>query len=286
MIWQVAKIISPIFIFTGQPESIKEKCRKNPHFRNAGLLARFFWVIPESKVGYRKTGSGHVIENRDVDEYYGKAIRNLAEKMQEALEPRVLYLDPEARRRFEAWEAEIETLLRERGRLGIDTALAEWGGKLAGGTLRLAGILHCADRIDIIADDFSAFGGEERIDGATIDRAINIAYHLIAHAEIFFCGVLEGSSEKSDAHLLAKWIVRTRSERFTKSHAQQQNRTRFRHIDEIDLPLAELIRHNCIRPITCELHHAAGRPASQDFEVNPAMFEAADAAEMGIVDAA
>ena len=86
-------------------------------------------------------------------------------------EPFILRLSDEAVDLLESWEREIESQLAEGGDMELTT---DWGGKLAGATVRIAAIFHCVQ--------YSPAG---RIDAPTIAAAIEIArYRNASHPNL------------------------------------------------------------------------------------------------------
>ena len=145
-----------------QPAVIKGLA-ENPAFRGRGLLARFLYAAPPSWIGHRKIAPAPV--PNAVRARYEMVVRTLAATDGEC----VLQLAPDATYRFQAWEAEVESMLADGGQM---ENMRDWGGKLAGATLRLAAVLHCVEH-----------GVVGCIGGATIAAAVEIARYLIPHAE-------------------------------------------------------------------------------------------------------
>jgi hypothetical protein len=224
---------------------------ENAAFRSRGLLARFLYAAPQSWIGHREIAPTPVCDA--TREAYCQAVRGLAEAEGET----VLQLSADAAALLRDWEAEIETMLGDGGRMEI---MRDWGAKLAGATLRLAAVLHCVER-----------GPAGRIEGPTIAAAIEIARYLVPHAEAVLDMML--ASEKTaddDARYVLRWIERHARREFTKTEAQHHGKRRFPKADDIDLALAELTQRGYIRLRPAEVS-GPGRPASPTYEVNPAV---------------
>jgi hypothetical protein len=169
-----------------------------------------------------------------------------------------LRLAPSTRTHFEAWETEVESMLGDEGCL---ETMRDWGGKLAGATLRLAGVLHCV-----------VYGPSGEIDGETLTSAIEIGRYLIPHADavLNLMQAQDGSGDE-DARYVLRWIRRHGRREFTKSEAQHHGKRRFPKADDIDPALAELTRRGYIRPRAAETTGPGRRP-SPAFLTNPAVF--------------
>ncbi len=225
---------------------------ENAAFRGRGLLARFLYAAPQSWIGRREIAPAPVSEA--TREAYRQAVRAMAEVKGEF----VLQLSADAAALFREWEAEIEAMLAEGGRMEI---MRDWGAKLAGATLRLAAVLHCVEH-----------GPAGQIEGRTIAAAVEIALYLIPHAEAVLNMMMP--SEKpadDDARYVLRWIERHGWQKFTKSEAQHHGKRRFPKAADIDPALAELTERGYIRPRPFETT-GPGRPPSPTFDVNPATF--------------
>ena len=106
----------------------------NREFRERGLMARFLYSMPDSKIGKRRYRTMAIEEN------VRKAFYDLISELLECRKwehPKTIYLSEEADKLGEAFYNEIETtLFSEYEEMG------DWIGKLYGQTMRIAGILH------------------------------------------------------------------------------------------------------------------------------------------------
>ena len=210
-----------------QPAVI-EGLAENTAFRGRGLLARFLYAAPQSWIGWREIAPPPVSEGSR--EAYRQTVRMLADVQGE----HILQLATDAASDFQAWEAEIETMLGDGGQMEI---MRDWGAKLAGATLRLAAVLHCAEH-----------GERGPIRGATIAAAIEITWYLVPHAEaVLNMMSAKEPSEDDNAQYVLRWIERHCRREFTKSEAQHHGKRRFPKADDIDPALAELTRRGYIR---------------------------------------
>jgi len=152
-----------------QPQVI-EGLAENAAFRGRGLLARFLYAAPRSRIGQRQIAPPPV--PAAIWTAYQQAVQDLVASFGNcgsASEPLRLQMTPDALRVFQAWESKIEAMLADGGQMEI---IRDWGGKLAGATLRLAAVLHCVKH-----------GRRGQIDEDTIAAAMEIARYLVPHAE-------------------------------------------------------------------------------------------------------
>lgn len=221
----------------------------NTAFRGRGLLARFLYASPQSWIGQREIAPQPVSDA--THGAYRLKVRELAKAEGEAS----LQLTVDAAELLREWEAEIEVMLSEGGRMEI---MRDWGAKLAGATVRIAAVLHCVDR-----------GPSGLIELPTIAAAIDIARYLIPHADAVLSMMLASEdTADDDARYVWRWIERHHRREFTRSEAQHHGKRRFPKADDIDPALAELIRRGYIRPKPAEAT-GPGRPPSPAYEVNP-----------------
>lgn len=110
-------------------------------FRGRGLLARFLYARPVSKVGHRRIGTP--VDSK-VQMAYHDAVKDLATGMAawSGDNRAMLTLTEDARREFERIEAAVEPSLAKDGELAL---LVDWGAKYAGAVARIAGIIHLAE---------------------------------------------------------------------------------------------------------------------------------------------
>jgi hypothetical protein len=260
-------------------------------FRGRGLLARFLYALPHSWIGRRQIVPPPVPEA--VRAAYHDVVRGLFEGGKREEErggggewekddanlspspahplppapPRLLTLDARAAGRFGVWQAEVEAMLADGGAM---ETFRDWGGKLAGATLRLAAVLHCVAEVESREPRVES----RQLSEETLEAAITIARYLIPHAEAAL-RLMRACEDPAwdDARYLLRWIERQGAGRFTKNEARQHGKRRFSRPDDLDAPLAELVRRGYLRPLPSPPQTEAGRPPSPAYAVNPAVFE-------------
>ncbi|SBW21010.1 hypothetical protein FDG2_1865 [Candidatus Protofrankia californiensis] len=104
-----------------------------------GLVARFLFVLPASLAGWRDINPPPIPPG--VTATYHQRIHDLAATLAEWTDPAVVTLTEDAAALRVAQAERIETELRPGGAY---REMREWANKLAGTTLRLAGLLHVA----------------------------------------------------------------------------------------------------------------------------------------------
>lgn len=143
----------------------------NPNFDGQGLLGRFLFALPVSRVGSRKF-TGDPIPEPIITAYYGLVAHLLGTQT-----GTTLTVSDEAYQRLERYSNDLE-----RGRPIMPDGLKNWSLKLEGQIGRIAGLLHLADQV-----------GTE-ISGETMRRAIAIGDFFLSHASAVF----NGNSGKDD----------------------------------------------------------------------------------------
>jgi hypothetical protein len=253
---------------TVQPDVIAGLA-KNPGFRGRGLLARFFYCLPQSIVGCRQIDPQSLSDQHR--KQYRRAIKLLAEiepgaDRQGDPAPRLLYLTAEANALLKEFEHDLEPRLADDGELG---PLADWAGKLSGAVVRLAAVLWLIERAESVAQLWS-----EKIDATAMRRAIAIGQYLTQHARVAFAE-MGADANVENAKRVLRWIEKTSTREFTRRDAHQAHRSRFKTVDEIDPALDLLESHSYIRPlIEAGDNRRPGRKASQSYAVNPYFLEA------------
>jgi len=140
--------------------------------------------------------------------------------------------------------------------------MRDWAGKLAGATLRLAGILHLTDRVE----DMEPWSFE--ITAQTLERAITIATFFTEHAKAAFIQ-MDADPRVADAKYVLHWIAQNELDVFTKRDAFEATKGRFGTVFELDPVLRLIEAHGYIRQLSPEERSGPGRPRSPRFEVNP-----------------
>jgi replicative DNA helicase len=240
---------------TVQPDVVRGLARTRG-FRGRGLIARFWFSLPASLVGARDIEPPS-IPNGVVEEYE-KNVLSLATRMSEWIdEPRGLSLSEEAWRLLVAFQKQLEPDLAPTGRLGH---LADWGGKLAGAAVRIAGLLHVASH----ATDSPP--GE--IGGETMEAALAIADYLVPHA-LAAIDLMGCDQVVDDARRVLDWLRDRHIEKFSAREAFQVLKGSFKKMTRLNEALQLLVDHQYIGESQRSKKRGAGRPPSPIFLVSP-----------------
>ena len=152
----------------------------------------------------------------------------------------------------------IERDLRPDGRLH---EIQGWGGKLAGFTLRIAGLLHLATN--------PAEAGA--IATSIMDRAVSIAKLLIEHA-LAVKQFMGGDEASEDAKVLYEWIMRVGRAQFTRTDCLRPYHGRFRQKKRLDAALQVLVDRRMVGRRAPEETNKPGRRPER-YDVNPLLFD-------------
>ncbi len=234
--------------------SVIEALAANKVFRGRGLCGRYAFASPKSWLGSRDVNPPAVPDG--VRQAYWNTVRTLARLEGE----HTLTLSREAAEDRLAWQSIVESMLAEGGEL---ESIQDWGGKLVGLTVRLAGVMHCIE-----------YGGPVGAIGQrTFQGAVEIGRYLIPHAEHVLRRLAADDAGKvvSDAEYVLRWIVRHERQTFSKRDLYQQTKNRFRRVEDLAPALSKLIGRNFIRPVDVQAG-GRGRP-SETYETNPAVFK-------------
>jgi hypothetical protein len=240
-------------VLSPQPEVLKGLASK-PGFRGRGLLARFCFALPISRLGYR-SGDGPPV-GEGVASVYAAGIHRMLE-WPESDSPVRLRLTAEALDEWAAFSQVVETHLRDGSRF---EQIRDWAGKLPGTTARIAGGLHCSDH---------AFATvlKREISGDAMQRALVLAAVLSEHALAVF-DLMGENAALNGARKIWRCVTRKRWRTFSFRDAFQALRGSFTRAAELDAPFEVLIERSYIALRPTESR--AGRP-SRIYDVNPAL---------------
>lgn len=238
-----------------QPHVLRE-IASMPGFRDSGLLARILYALPENTVGHRKIAPDPIPD--EVADAYRTNLHSLALSLHDWTDPAVLPITPDADREVQAMEADIEPRLAPGAEWA---AMADWGSKLAGATVRLAGLLHLATHL--------RNGWGRPIEAHTIQAARRLGEYYAAHALAAF-DAMGADARLDDARTVLDWITHQAQERFSKRELfRAMPAGRFKKVADLDPALEVLEQHGHIRPAPEPPRNGPGRPPSPVFHVHP-----------------
>jgi hypothetical protein len=236
---------------------------QQPGFRGQGLLARFLYASPKSRVGHRDVDPPPVPDA--VRAVYHAKMRSLLElpfgtDAHGTASEHVITLSLGAYEVLMAFSAWLEPQLADFGPLAH---MADWAGKLAGGVVRVAGLLHVSDHA----------GGPAPwsipIPESTMRRAITIGEYLIPHARAAFAE-MGCDPAVADARYVLEWIRRGGVGSFTRRDCFEGTKSRFGVVENLRPALDLLEAHNYLRERLVLARAGRGRPPSPTYDVNPA----------------
>jgi replicative DNA helicase len=245
-----------------QPDVIAS-LRDKKGFRGRGLLARFLWAMPESLVGRRDPNPPPV--PLEVSQAYEDAVTSLLRRPTRRDETGEIKPQPMD---FSAAAHALVVGLKAKneGKLGLGGEyedVADWANKLAGETVRIAGLLQLADHA--LESDASA---PLSVGTDPMSRALRITDYLVTHAQIAF-DMMGADPIAELARYVLGWILRNAVTSFTRREVYMPLRARFKQPAELDPPLDLLIEHDIIRRRPDPLRSGRGRAPSPTFDVNP-----------------
>jgi len=244
-----------------QPEVLKSLTSK-PGFRGRGLLARFLYALPESRLGHRLLICEPV--PNDVSHEYHSGIRSLldikpATNSFGEIESYTLKLTPSAYELWKDFQKEVERNMREGEQF---EHIKDWAGKLPGVVGRLAGLLHCVEHSN--EQPWSI-----EINDETLNRTLTLAAFLSRYALAAF-DLMGADNDLNSARKVWQWIERNRLETFSARDCFNALRGTFKRMSEINPAFDVLFeRHHIFEsPHT----QGVGRP-SRKFIVHPILVE-------------
>jgi hypothetical protein len=242
---------------TIQPEVLSGLMERSG-FRGRGLLARFFYVLPKSLIGHRKIAPPSVPETTQRE--YVNRICALFLDQREDGEEYILRFSPEGDQVLREFEARLEPRLGPEGDL---SAISDWAGKLAGGVVRIAAILHATE----LSGSAPPYSGE--VSAPTVASACQIGEYLIDHALKAF-DQMGGDIVAIRARALLAWLRRDAVEDFTRRDAMRGCGRMFPDVDSLSEPLEFLEQKGWIRPAAPpEEEGGRGRPPGRRYLVSP-----------------
>ena len=227
-------------------------------FLERGLMPRFLFSFPRSLVGHRKI-TPQLIEAEVKNQYLLNVKRLLYLESTDEVQ---LTLHNDAKQAEEVFRGEVEKMFLEGGELA---EMKEWGSKLTGQIIRLAGLLHVAEYVHALPmDKPSVEGIPGQIQAETIIKAQQLARYFIEHAKAAY-GCMEGDKGTQDAKYLLEVIKRKDKAVIEYREIQNLTRKRFKKARHLKATLLELEERGYI------YQTKEGRKTV--LEVNPYLFD-------------
>ncbi|MEU4371833.1 YfjI family protein [Micromonospora chersina] len=236
--------------------SVLRKFGGNADLAGRGLPARFLFALPRSLAGYRSVDAPPIAEA--VTAGYRHRVHDLAATLAEWEDPAVVALTDDAGTVRRVAAEAVEAELRPGGSLHD---MREWGNKLSGATLRLAGLLHVAHH--------PADAWRRPIDADRMADAVRLAEFFAAHYRAALTTIGSDTAIENARYMLGVLTAKGMST-FTRREAHRRVARRLPKSEEVTAVLNELIALGWVRhgpDGRYELHPraAAGEaPASAD----------------------
>ena len=246
-----------------QPEVLSQLGRDTTGMQGRGFLPRFLWSLPKSPLGARRVRTAPVSEA--LSDWYSASVHSLLSLPGQRDEAgtwmaRLVDLDEAAQRALEGWACEVEPWLGPGGQLAEHSG---WGSKLVGATLRIAGLLHAAERPSV---DPSA----RKVSTETLESAVAIARYCIPHALAVFGCMGQRSETEQHAVRVLRWVQAAGLSSFTERDVWQTLRRSFHDdVHGIRPALEALAERNYVREALMPERKGPGRKPSPRWEVHP-----------------
>lgn len=210
-------------------------------FKEIGLLGRILYSIPPSRVGYRKIRPEPI--KSSLKELY--EINTLKLLRLHTDEPLELSFNEEADELLQKLQHYVEDRLKPGAEL---EDIQEWGGKLLGQIVRIAGLFHVAQEVEIKGDTetIKINDIDQKIKKETLQQAAQLIPYLIAHAKATF-GCMKLNKSLEDAKYLLKVIKNKNKQTIAYRDIQQLTKKRFDTSDLLKTALNILIEKGFIR---------------------------------------
>ncbi len=218
-----------------QPETIRSL---PPSFSDRGLMQRFLYSFPVSRVGFRQTTP------EPIDETIRATYINNMEQLLEFKpdNPVHLTLSTGASEVEVQNRDEIEIMLQDDGELG---GMKEWGSKLAGNIIRFAGLLHFSKNINHLPNMPTVISKE------TFESAKRTRGYFIEHAKEAY-GIMESTDDDKEEKYIAKRIAELYEGkgRFDHQDLWQLVKKKYKKVDLLNEILIKLEARNYILSTT------------------------------------
>lgn len=234
---------------------VLEDVASNRRFRDSGLLARFFFALPESNIGKRDVRQNYAIPS-GVSATYEHRLNQLLEGVGRAARaPAVLSLSDEAKEVWLCFAEEIEGKMAKGGSL---ESIADWAGKLPGAAARVACLFEIAER-----------GTDQwRVGSDMMRKAVDLCRLLIPHAQAAF-GMIGADAIDNDARAIVAWAQEGSHASFSKRTCQRAMEGRFKSVARLDKALERLEQSDALR---LDKTPNKGARASVLVRMNPKLF--------------
>lgn len=239
---------------TPQPEALRGLASVKG-FRGRGLLGRFWFFLPVSKLGFRSLDGASVPET--VTNAYHKGITKMLSWCDGELHQ--VRLSVESKNLWQKYRCELEPQMRPDGNL---SGITDWAAKSAGTVARIAAVIHAIECVNSHSKPW-----DKPVSDASMARALMFAEVAKEHALKAF--QLMGGDERSvKAQKSLEWIQKkNQGNIFTARELFAALQRTFNQMSICNDVLADLCERGYIRPLIQEDDGRPGRKASPSYEV-------------------
>lgn len=232
-----------------QPQ-VLEGIMDNEIFRGRGLIGRFLYCYPKSRIGTRN------YKGQPIPLVYEKDYKKLIYELMDIPcneNPYIINLSQEALSLIEEEFNSIETRL-----ISDLEGISEWAGKYIGAVLRIAGLLHIAEHKsnDILVSE------------QTMKNAIEIGHYFIEHAKLSF-SIMGANQQQKQAEYVLKYISKEFHSEMSKRDIYRLCRGEFKKVEELEPTLELLEEYGYLIKAPEQERETAGRKASPTYYINP-----------------
>lgn len=208
-------------------------------YRGKGLLGRFLYSIPKPAVGSRTFSDNFYAVPVAIQSEYERRINALLQiNTGKVIE--LIYLEPEAKCEFIAFRKRLEPKLAATGEMSI---APDWGGKLHGQCIRLAGILHMINHAG------QGESWKENISLNTMKKAITLCEdYYYPHALAAF-SLMGESIKTSPAKMVLDYLLSCDELTFKQRDLYRKFRGRIQTVKEMEEILAVLEEREYVRKL-------------------------------------
>ena len=244
--------------------AVLEQVAANPAFNGRGLLDRFLFAMPKSRLGYRELTPKPIPSA--IESSWNRLIKQILDLPQTLnaygdLMPEKLKLTQDAYILWKNEQMETEVDMRPGNAWG---SAPGWASKYPGAVLRIAGLFHVATCVQLGVSPESS-----EVDDAVMQYAIRIGRVIKQQSGVAF-GLMRLDAKQHLAVRVSEWIQCQAKTQFTcREVVRALNGGRSNGMVNDALELLE--ESGWIRPMQQPEPRGKGRPP-RSFEVNPLVF--------------
>lgn len=230
----------------------------NPNFTGKGLAQRFLFCQPDSLIGHRKLIQDYPKDSYTIPENYSKLIYRLLDMPINS--SACIELTCAAADNLEHFSDKIELQMADNGVLA---EYREFFGKLAGKTLRIAGLLHLCE-----------YSLSECLSGSTMNAAIKIAEYFGKQYLKMMCA---DSYDDTPQYVIDKILAKARRENISVISLRDIKRAARRLSGEqVEDALDTLTEKHYLTRLPVIQNGSAGNRRKESYEINPCLLSGQD----------